>query len=395
MLKDCVISNITDFQKENHEIQSVSDYLEIVKKITDKKSAPNRLFVYRGEAEKHIAFCTPNIFRKNVLSSNDFYEKSLFNSMRQNKLTFSSSYLENAIDAQHGEFPSRLLDVSYNCLIALYFAVTPYYHQQLDSLDAVDGMVYIFYIDEIFSPSAANTNDNYNAIINKDAAWFREQAIFEKNHKFVDHTKINNRIVAQQGAFILFQGDDAEKIPPYMMNGIVIPSQSKAKIRNELSVMFGINTGYIYPEIVNLSVDITQKSKMLITEDFNWKNEMSYAINNLEKELIYFSEYMAVCDKKKDKIRFYEAIQLIESTINSYRTGIIKFYRDFFDKKNIENKTKIEVIKDVEIANNFIDNYNLIVDNYRNDIIAMHNTQISLELNIKELNINNIIRQGV
>ena len=78
------------------------------------------------------------------------------------------SYLENAIDAQHGEFPSRLLDVSYNCLTALYFAVTPYYHHLPDSLDNVDGMVYIFYVDEIFSPSASNTNDNYNTIINKD-----------------------------------------------------------------------------------------------------------------------------------------------------------------------------------------------------------------------------------
>ena len=87
--------------------------------------------------------------------------------MRQNKLSNSDSYLENAIDAQHGEFPSRLLDVSYNCLDALYFAVTPYYHKAADSLDSKDGMVYVFYIDEIFSPSAQNTNDNYNAIINK------------------------------------------------------------------------------------------------------------------------------------------------------------------------------------------------------------------------------------
>lgn len=386
MLKECVITNLTDFQKEKHEIRSVSDYIEIVKRITDKKSAPNRLFVYRGEPEKHITFCTPNIFRKNVLSSNDYYEKSLFNTMRQNKLTHSSSYLENAIDAQHGEFPSRLLDVSYNCLVALYFAVTPYYHHLPDFLDSVDGMVYIFYIDEIFSPSATNTNDNYNAIINKDANWFTGQAIFEKNHKFVDHTKINNRIIAQQGAFILFQGDDAEKIPPYMMNGFIIPAASKAKIREELSVLFGINTGSIYPEIVNLAVDITKKSKMLITEDFNWKNEMQYAIQNLEKELLYFSEYMAVYDKHKDEISYYEAIQFIETTISSYRTGIIKFCRDFYKllDENKESEKEKNIKQDIETIKRFIDNYNSIVNNFRNDMIALYNTQISLELNINQ-----------
>lgn len=384
MLKECVIANITDFQKEKHEIKSVSDYIEIVKRIIDKKSAPNRLFVYRGEPEKHITFCTPNIFRKNVLSSNDYYEKSLFNTMRQNKLTHSSSYLENAIDAQHGEFPSRLLDVSYNCLVALYFAVTPYYHHLPDFLDSVDGMVYIFYIDEIFSPSATNTNDNYNAIINKDANWFTGQAIFEKNHKFVDHTKINNRIIAQQGAFILFQGDDAEKIPPYMMNGFIIPAASKAKIREELSVMFGINTGYIYPEIVNLAADITKKSKMLITEDFSWKNEMSYAIQNLEKELIYFSEYMAMYDK--DKSSYYEAIQLIEATINSYRTGIIKFCKDFYKliDENKENKRVNDAEEDKKEATDFIDKFNVIVNNFRSDMMALYNTKISLELNINQ-----------
>ena len=243
-------------------------------------------------------------------------------------------------------------------------------------------MVYIFYVDEIFSPSAVNTNDNYNAIINKDVSWFNGQAIFEKNHKFVDHTKINNRIIAQQGAFILFQGDDAEKIPHYMMNGFVIPAASKAKIREDLSVMFGINTGYIYPEIVNLATDITQKSKMLITEDFSWKNEMRYAIQNLEKELIYFSEYMAIHDKDKDGISYYEAVQLIETTINSYRTGIIKFCRDFYKSLNEGKEKKRE--NDVEAVTSFIDRFNIIVNNFRSDMMALYNTQISLELNINQ-----------
>ena len=43
--------------------------------------------------------------------------------MSANHLTDGKTYLEIAIDAQHGGFPSRLLDVTYNCIVALYFAI--------------------------------------------------------------------------------------------------------------------------------------------------------------------------------------------------------------------------------------------------------------------------------
>lgn len=375
MFKDDVVLQLSK------PISSVSDYIAAIKIITDKKQASNRIFVYRGETQRYEnSFCTPNIFRRNYLSSNFLYEKGLFNSMRQNKLTHTSSYLENAIDAQHGEFPSRLLDVSYNCLMALYFAVTPYYHKSSDAFDDVDGMVYVFYIDDIYSPSATNTTRNYDAIINKNISWFSGQAIFQKNHKFIDHAKLNNRIIAQQGAFILFQGDDAEKIPTHMMNGLIIPSTSKKAIREELSIMFGINTGSVYPEIVNLVADITDKSRMLITEDFTWQSEIRLVIKTLKKELDYFTTYLKNYDKDKNKLEFYEAIQLIEHIINSYRVGLIKFYNDFptFNIDNYESQRH-----DLKQLLNI---YDETINSFRSDMLILYNSAISegLNINLKE-----------
>ena len=286
--------------QSNEKIMHVAQFIEKVSELINSHPDKKVHFLYRGECKRYPNFCRPNIFRKNVLSTNPLYEKSLFNTMRQNKLSNNESYLENAIDAQHGEFPSRLLDVSYNCLTALYFAVTPYYHKNVSEYDEDDGMVYVFFIDEIFSPSAQNTNDNYNAIIDKECPWFNNHAIFQKNHKFIDHTKLNNRIIAQQGAFILFQGNDDEKIPSYMMGGIVIPKESKPMIRKELSVMFGINTGSVYPEIVNVAEDLVNKSKSLVTEPFSWKNEIKYVLNNLEKELSYYAEQLSSHNTTKD-----------------------------------------------------------------------------------------------
>lgn len=361
------------------EIQNVSEFIDKVGKLISLHSNKKIHFLYRGECIRYPNYCRPNIFRKNVLSTNPLYEKSLFNTMRQNKLSSNSSYLENAIDAQHGEFPSRLLDVSYNCLTALYFAVTPYYHNDISAYDKEDGMVYIFYIDEIFSPSAQNTNDAYNAIIDKECKWFNNHAIFQKNHKFIDHTKLNNRIIAQQGAFILFQGNDDEKIPSYMLSGIVIPKSAKAKIRKELSLMFGINTGSIYPEIVNLAEDLVDKSKSLITEPFCWKNEVKYVLNNLRKELRYYVDILSRHKGNRDS-EYYEMVQTIEMIINSYRIGLLDFLQDFESCK-CEDNTESE-------KQDIVDSFNNIIKKIMDELTSDCNTMLSTDLMITSRSVN-------
>lgn len=360
-------------RKFDNEIKHVSQFIEKVRELIDSHSGKKVHFLYRGECIRYPNYCRPNIFRKNVLSTNPLYEKSLFNTMRQNKLSNNDSYLENAIDAQHGEFPSRLLDVTYNCLTALYFAVTPYYHNDETLYDDVDGMVYVFYVDEIFSPSAKNTNDNYNAIIDKECNWLNNHAIFQKNHKFIDHTKLNNRIIAQQGAFILFQGNDDEKIPSYMLSGILIPGSAKPTIRKELSLMFGINTGSVYPEIVNVAEDLVNKSKSLVTEPFCWKNEIKYVLNNLQKELSYYTDRLLLHKNNKDN-EYYDMIQTVEMIINSYKIGIIDFLQDpEICKCEDADKEKKDIV----------DRFNGIINETIDTLYSDCNTQISPDLIIK------------
>lgn len=352
----------------------VSQFIEEVSCLIRSHSGKKTHFLYRGECKRFRSYCRPNIFRRNVLETNPLYEKSLFHTMRQNRLSSSESYLENAIDAQHGEFPSRLLDVTYNCLTALYFAVTPYYHKDVTECDDEDGIVYVFYIDEIFSPSAENTNENYNAIIDKRCPWFNDHAIFEKNHKFIDHTKLNNRIIAQQGAFILFQGNDDERLPPYMMSGIVIPKKAKPTIRRELSLLFGINTGSVFPEIMNVAEDLVNKSKCLVTEPFCWENEIKYVLNNLEKELAYYAEKLS-CKRDKKDGEYYDLIQTVEFCIRGYRIGIVDFLKDF-KKCGFCGTEEDERREKMKIA----DRFNRIVRCAIEDILSNCNTELSPDL---------------
>lgn len=374
MQKDSLIEKIS-----KQEIRSVSDYINTIALFINAKKEEGVTFLYRGEPQVYDDYCKPNIFRKNILFTNEFYEMSLLNAMRQNKLSDKSSYLENAIDAQHGEFPSRLLDVSYNCLNALYFAVTPYYHKKETEYDEYDGMVYIFYIEDIFSPSAKNSNDNFDAIINKDKKWFNNYVIFEKNHKFIDHTKINSRIIAQQGAFILFQGNDPESIPTYMMNGIVIPKGAKPKLREELSLMFGINTGSIYPETVNLVNDITHKSKKIRTENFNCKNEFKYVIKNLKKELGYYYDYICSIDVEDDSVVF-ETVCHVEKVINSYRIGLYDFFNDLDNLKinDFEGDVDKEKIKSF-----LVEEFNKTVKEFENKISKIKDIPPLSDLTLK------------
>lgn len=317
--------------KEKHiqttAITNVSDYIGRVNEYIKARNQGNSTFVYRGEPDCYPLPCRPNIFRKGVMDGNPFFEKSLFDTMRQNKLSGEKRYLDNAIDAQHGEFPSRLLDVSYNCLTALYFAVTPYYHNKEDSMDDKDGMVFVFFVDEIFSPSAQNTNDNYDAIINRDKPWYQNKTLFEKNHKFIDHAKLNNRIIAQQGAFILFPGDEPESLPEYMSYGILIPREAKLQIRRDLKQLFGIHTGSIYPEIINLVEELSSKSQKLNTEDFNCQNELNHAIRHLDKELSYYLHY-AIQQKRAGTENPEQILMYIEHVADSYRRGLLEFIGD-------------------------------------------------------------------
>lgn len=318
-------------------VSDVASFLEKLKRVVEAR--PASIVLYRGESKKYPNPCRPNIFRSEFLSKKEMFEKSLFDTMRQCKLCHSNNYLENAIDAQHGEFPSRLLDLTYNSLIALYFAVTPFYREKIDSADTEDGVVFVFRTNKIYSPSAQNTIENYTEMIDTQESWLQNHPIFAKNHKFIDNTKINNRIIAQQGAFILFQGYGVEDIPPYLYDRIIIPGEAKKVIRKELTLYMGINTGYIYPEQYNLVNDITQKSQFIVTNRFCFNEECNNVIENLINEIEFCKSYLIAHIKDDGAI---DILRYFERNINSYRIGLIELYN-----KMISNKEEQKIIDEM------------------------------------------------
>ena len=75
-------------------IQNVSEYIGRVNQYL--QIYPGNVPVYRGEPKIYEKPCVPNLYRGNLLGENRFFEKSLFDAMRQNRLTKEFRYLDNA-----------------------------------------------------------------------------------------------------------------------------------------------------------------------------------------------------------------------------------------------------------------------------------------------------------
>lgn len=305
--------------------KSISSYIDIVEQTIKDAKTNHSVVVFRGEGKSYETPCQPNIFRTKLAQSDKYFEKNLFEEMAANHLTNGKTYLEIAIDAQHGGFPSRLLDVTYNCLVALYFAVTPFYTEKENSHDDEDGVVYVFFLEDLYCPTGNNINQAYNACIEHETDWFSEQEIFQKNHKLIDHIKKNQRIIAQQGAFILFQGERLSSFPRYRYEAIKIEKSAKAQLRNDLRLYFGIHTGSIYPEEFNLVDEMIRKSSQVSSNPFSLDSELQLIFHNIEQLTEYYLNELEVANEKK-----YEQItDEIEGELLDYHLRMKNFLDNF------------------------------------------------------------------
>lgn len=194
------------------------------------------------------------------------------------------SMFDRLVRMQHYGLPTRLLDVTGNPLVALYFATEPY----RSKLSTIDGKVIVLsvpdtrtkYFDSDAVSCVANlsnlSNDEKKAIIDSKASsmadfnatpavdrllqfvrvekpYFREEIVrLDLFRPFYVIPKMSNRrIIAQSGAFIIYG------LPPtktmifrrdISVNSIIVPQDAKGPIRAELESL-GINESTLFPEI--------------------------------------------------------------------------------------------------------------------------------------------------
>ena len=363
-------------------VDSVSTYIKNLQKLQNEWCEDNWFMVYRGETVEYANPCIPTIYRGFALKQNENYEINMFMAMRQSNISESDDYLHNAIDAQHDGFPSRLLDVTYNSLVALYFAVTPYYYKDEASADDSDGIVYVIKYDEAYSPESSNTKEIYSEAL-KGSGLISNSHFLSYHHILIDHCKQNKRIIAQQGAFILFTGESPIPIPHYQMCGIRVSKDAKERIRNELRYMFGIYTGSVYPEVELMQEEIKERCMRINTYNADLGRTTKSVLKDLELEYDYFADccdyYISTEQPISELVRIIEKNVVIHKFhLKAYLEKLYDYYRGKDTKEN--SGYIIDEIEIDEKRNNIISQYNVLLEHFVSELPQKMRETLDIEV---------------
>ncbi|HED3065083.1 TPA: FRG domain-containing protein [Kluyvera ascorbata] len=258
--------------------------------VTPNKNLKDMLVTcFRGQADARWNL-SPSIFREYQENAESLAMREL---MIESPDEFNNDRLmfDKLVRAQHYGLPTRLLDVSLNPLVALYFACCEFE-------DECDGKVYIigFKNNRVkFSDSdtislisnLARLNDEEKKVIKESRGMnnseFRklnvikrlvnfvqaEKSFFSNSviradlfkYFFVYPSKNNKRVVAQSGAFIssgVLEYTNPGGNEGIMLLDVTIPAGSKGKIKDELDKL-NINSRSLFPEIEFASHYIKKK----------------------------------------------------------------------------------------------------------------------------------------
>jgi len=156
---------------------------------------------------------------------------------------------------QHHGLPTRLLDVTTNPLVAMFFAC---YEK---SVADKDGVVFVFYSEPYLQG---------NDYIENAVAWSFQQRDFQPTTPsfIIDPDYDHKRIKAQLGAFIW--GNSPEETSKLLIPvKFIIPSSSKGKILRQLDLM-GINLHTLFPGLDNMILSVKDKYIQKYAEDITF-----------------------------------------------------------------------------------------------------------------------------
>lgn len=286
--EDEIIPKIESFQDFKNKLESFREDNE-----------GKRLF-FRGEGGL-FDYRVPSIYRNGyqevAMHSDRFYSELLSNlgdlDLLKEPRTTQLSRL------QHFNAPTRMLDITTNPLVALYFAV--------EENNNEDHKLFFYAVD----PSEIKYEFGHTALLKSSVNWMNQEIVHEfisnyipgeenkdlgdrflkelnevsnsslqftnldsihedlTSATFVEFVKESTRMKNQSGAFILpshitrLENDDKnqnkhldeiikEQVPKKQYKELIVKNEKIEEIRKYLSVL-GINSGYIYPDIENYS----------------------------------------------------------------------------------------------------------------------------------------------
>ena len=288
-------------------INSLKTFVEHVMKLREdslSKGLSSYQWFFRGQ-ENSAWSIYPNVFRNDGLAKES---KIIQSALRQNPFEFENkSDFEILTKLQHYGLGTRLLDVTLNPLVALYFATQPSVEYKENkngqfSQEEKDGVVFVQYspwhttnelciriastIPFLEIDSSWTTNvllgklktahvitDDEEALLIKDNCKLLVEYL--QDSFFVISSHSNERLIRQSGAFVIptfinfadkhnFRHSLIAKSydainDQFSSETIVIPAKSKQAIREELD-FFNINEATLFPELEHQMTYIKQRN---------------------------------------------------------------------------------------------------------------------------------------
>lgn len=265
--------HVQDVKKKTKpiKVQSFSDFFNEIKRIC---SAPDIQYFFRGHSKESFE-SNPSIFRDdNIKHEHQMYYEAI--RKIPSEFTEDMSTFDKLVKMQHYELPTRLLDITTNPLVALYFACKE--HEDTDGAVLVfsmsDDQIKYFDSDSVCvlsnltkrSVDFSFTKDKKYLVydIQQDKPNFKGKYLNAEATKevFCVMPKLNNeRIIRQQGAFFIF-GQGTTKDSPATFKDqpqiILIEANYKNDILKELQIL-GIDEATLFPETDKIMKQIKTK----------------------------------------------------------------------------------------------------------------------------------------